>query len=184
MGRWWSAAVLAIVAAICVVALVPGRARGEEPAEDARAKDADPKEALGLLMKALHANKGAVRVGMTVANADRATPGAANHVDQRFLPLRGSWLDKGSRMNGTLDWDVDLEDGKNVDCIKAVLLTERLDRKEMGKAVAAVGRELGLKMEPDKENKDTWFDAEAEGMEIWVTLGDGVVVVEAQVLVD
>lgn len=184
MSRWWPAAVLAVLAPICVVGLTPRHARGEEPTADARGKDAKATEALGLIMKALFANKGSVRVGMTVANADRASAGAAKHLDQRYLPLRGSWLDKGGRMNGVVDWDVDLEAGTKVDSIRVVLLTERFDRKEVGKAVVSVGREIGLKMAPDEEDKDTWFDAEAEGVELWVTVGDGIIVVEAEVLAD
>lgn len=170
MRRW--AVVLA-----ALVFLVALRARGEDP-------NVDPKEAVRQLMKALHGNKGAVRIGMGVSAADKATPGAANHIDQRFLPLRGSWLDKEGRLEGTVDWGVDLEAGKKVEYVKAVLVVAPFDKKEMGKAIAAAGRELGLKLSPDEDTPDTWFDENAEGIELWITIGDGIVVVDAQVLPD
>jgi hypothetical protein len=139
---------------------------------------------MGMVMKALRANKGTVRVGMPVADADRATRGAAKLIDQRYLPLRGSWLDKGGRLNGTVDWGVDVETSRKVDLIRVVVLTGRFDRKEMGKAVVAAGREIGLKLEPDEEDPDTWFDAAAEGIELWVALGDGIIAIEAEVLAE
>ncbi len=181
MNRRAFTAVLAVLASVPLVAFAPDRAEGEEPSTDAAPA---PKEIVASLMKALHANKGAVRIGMSVAAADRATPGAANHIDQRILPLRGSFLDKEGRLNGTLDWDVDLGKGTKVGLIRAVALTGRFDKKEMGKAIVAAGKELGIELEPDDKNKDTWFDAGASGVEIWVTIGDGVVVVDAQVLVE
>lgn len=35
-------------------------------------------------------------------------------------------------------------------------------------------------MEPDAEDPDTWFDADARGVDLWVSLGDGIVVLEAE----
>ncbi|MCK6459233.1 MAG: hypothetical protein L6Q95_04980 [Planctomycetes bacterium] len=181
MRRRMLAALLAVLAPLPLVALFPDRAEAEEPGTDAAPA---PKEIVASLMKALHANKGAVRIGMSVAAAERATPGAANHIDERILPLRGSFLDKEGRLNGTLDWDVDLGKGTKVGLIRAVALTGRFDRKDMGKAIVAAGKEIGIALEPDEKNKDTWFDAGASGVEIWVTIGDGVIVVDAQILVE
>jgi hypothetical protein len=178
MRRWKSAAALAVLASICFVGLSPEAVRGDEAA---RAKPAD---VVGTLMKALHANKGAVRVGMSVSSADKATAGAANHLDTRFLALRGSWLDKEGRLDGTIEWEVDLDQGKKVDCIRVVLVVEPFDKKEMGRAIVAAGKEFGADLKADDENPDTWFDEETMDREVWVTIGEGVVVMDVQSLSD
>jgi hypothetical protein len=184
MSRRALAAFLAVLASLSFLALAPGSARGQEPATGAAPKVMEPKEAVSSVMRALGANKGTLRIGMTVAAADRACAGAANHVDERILPLEGSFLDKERRLRGALSWDPDLEKGTKVGLIQAVLLTDRFDRKELGRTIVAVGKELGFNLATDKEAPYTWFDAEAEGVELWVTLGDGVVVIESQVLVE
>jgi hypothetical protein len=184
MNRRALALAIATLMSIAPVPLGPDGARADAPPPAPARATADPKDAVGSLIKALRANKGAVRVGMAVANADRATAGAARHLDQRLLPLRGSWLDKDGRMNGIIDWDVDLDAGKKVDCIRAVLLTEPFDKKEMGKAILDAGKAVGLDLGTDPETPLTWYDEEATGVEIWVTLGEGIVLVEAQTLSD
>ena len=182
--RWILPAALVVLAPFAVAPLLPAPARGEEPVPASPPKKNDPMADVAELMTLLRMNegaaKGAVRVGMVAAKADRATPGAAKHIDQRYLPLAGSWLDPEGRLRGTVDWDTDLDTGKRVDSIQAVLLTGPYDRKEMAKAVIAAGKSLGLNLEPDDEDPDTYFDYKAKGIELWVTLGDGIAVIEAE----
>ena len=140
------------------------------------------RDALASVKKDLMANKGRVCIGMSAEEADRATPGAAKHVTQRFLPLQGSWLDEKSRMNGTIVWEVDVETGEKVDLVCAVLLPGPFDRKDVEKTIVEVGKKIGLDMAPDEADPNTWYDAEAEGLEVWVTLGDGIVVVDCSVV--
>ncbi len=153
----------------------------------ARGEDAPAPEEEGIratvcaLVKTLHANKGAVRVGLPIAEAASAQPGAAKHVFDRYMSLRGSWLDKAGRLDGIVNWDEDLASHEKVDSIRVVLVTGRIDRKEMGKAVAAAGAQIGLDVTPDSEDPDTWFDASSEGaIDLWISIGDGVVVLEVE----
>ncbi len=152
------------------------------PAEESAAPaEANIQETVSALVKALNENKGTVRVGMAMADADRAQPGAAKHIHNRYMPLRGSWLDKARRLDGVVDWDKDLATGKKVDSIRVVLVTGRFDRKKVGKAVAEAARAIGLDMTPDSEDPDTWFDASGVGgIDVWVSFGDDVVLLEAE----
>ena len=171
---------LGALAPIALVTLDAGSARGEGASRPARV--VEPEDALASVMRALLANEGLVRVGMTAEDADRALPGTAKHLDQRFFPLQGSWLDEEGQMDGTVVWDVDPETAEEVDTICAVLVTGDFDKEEMGEVVVSVGKEIGLTLAHDEEDPDTWYDAEAEGVELWVTLGDGIVVVDSCVV--
>ena len=174
------AAALAALAPLAIALLHPGPARGEEPVSVPAGKAASPEETVASLMTELRANEGAVRVGMVATKAGKATAGAAKHIDQRYLPLKGSWLDPDGLLLGTVDWDTDLDTGNRVDSICVVLLAGSYDRSRMEKAIVAAGKKCGLALEPDEEDPDTWFDYQAKGTELWITLGDGIVVVEAE----
>jgi len=161
--------------------LLLARARGEDEAEAERPPEEGIRETVCALVKVLHENKGTIRVGMTIAEAERAQPGAAKHIRNYYMPLRGSWLDKAGRLDGIIDWDRDLATSGKVDSIRVFLVTGRFDRKEMGRAVAAAGAEIGLDITPDGEDPDTWFDASGvEGVDVWVSFGEGVAVLEVE----
>lgn len=67
-----------------------------------------------------------------------------------------------------------------MDVLRVVLLAGPFDREEVIRVILEVGKELGLAMEPGEDFPSTWFDYEATGVELWITLGDGVLVVEAE----
>jgi hypothetical protein len=164
---------------LAVLALLGLVARGDGSRTEAPDADGAAAAAVESVMRTLRANKGAVRIGMSVTDAAKATPAAANHLDTRFLPLAGSWLDPERTMKGTVAWEIDLGAGKSVDVIRAVVVTGPCDRAKLERAIVAAGRRLGLDLSTDAEDPHTWFDAAADGVELWITTGEGVVVVDA-----
>ncbi|NJN14492.1 MAG: hypothetical protein HC813_02360 [Planctomycetes bacterium] len=156
--------------------------RADEESGTAEATSARAVNAVATIMKELRANKGTVRSGMTLAQADRATKGAALHIGERYLPLAASWLDKEQELLGTIYWDEHLEEEGKVDVIRVVLLCGAYDKKEMTKAIVATGKRIGLDMEPDEEDPDTWFDYQSKGIDLWISLGERIVVIEGNLI--
>jgi hypothetical protein len=167
---------------IVVLALLLGLASfalGEDRAPAAAAPA--PHEVVAGIMKALRGNNGPLRPGLPKKQAIAASPGAAKHIDTWYLPLAGSWLDPERRLQGTIDWDLDLDTETKLDCLRVVITTGPLDRRQMASTIVATGRSIGMTLDNDEEDPFTWFDGDAEGIELWISVGDGIVIVEAEI---
>ena len=166
-----------VLAALAAAAAAPVLA--EEPSSP---QPEPPAAAVRDVLKRLRANDGPVRAGMHFRKADGASAGAARFIDDRVLPLRGSWLDPEGRRTGTITWDVDLDTESIVDTIQVVVLTGPIDREAMTKEVVKAAREVGLALEPCRDLSGLLNDGDATGVDLWVAVGDGLVVLESELV--
>jgi hypothetical protein len=185
-----SATALLLVAAISTLAgLHLHAARGEEPVapppvaaespEVAPAQPVSPADAVVRLMRALRADDGPIRSGISAAKASRATPGAARFFKDRTLPLAGSWLDPDSVLQGTVDWSLDLETESEVRLIRVVLLVGPIEPDGLRKTIYRAGKSMGLEFDLEDDDPNPWHGEASEGIELWIAMGDGIVVIEA-----
>jgi len=192
-GRTLASAALAaaILGAVCG----PWRAAGAEeplkpPGEIPKSPEppvpgADPSravlQALSAVIRRLDANDGPLALGAPASKVKKAFPGAAVMTIERLVPLGGSFLDPGNALQGSIRWSYDDEDAPTprVDTIQVILLTGSVDRAALRTAMKGAGKAAGINFEADDDDPDTWWDVDAETIDIWVAIGDGIVVVDA-----
>ena len=190
-GRWLVAAVAAV--ALATVSGARMAARGQDRPGEPRGGTATPSEpgvsmtqdrvvldGLDRVIRKLHANDGALRLGATPKAALKACPGSAAMMTEYLVPLAGSFLDPDRTLRGSIRWSYDGKGSSaRVDAIQVVILSGTVDREAMRSTLKAAGKAVGLILDTSEDRPDTWFDFEAKDTDIWVAVGDGVVAVDA-----
>lgn len=156
-------------------ALVAGS--GAAPAEEGE-PDAAIRKAVRAVMEKLQRNEKGLVLGLPRAEARRIAAGAAYQGEEYSLPLAGSDYDPGVAVPGVLRFFVGEADAKKTITEVSVTLLGAYDVAAMGRHVQAVAKELGLDFDRDETDVRTFFHVGDDPRDLWVALGDGVVVIE------
>lgn len=135
-------------------------------------------EGLDRIVRTVRRDRGAITLGTTERQTKRAFPGAARLLITQYVPLAGSFLDPAERLQGSIRWFYDDPDARTprVDLFEVVLLTGGVERDSVRNCLRAAAKATGLNLEPSGKDSDIWFDVDVKGVDLWVALGDGIVV--------
>jgi hypothetical protein len=168
---------MALVAAVlvAVAGTSGGSARAEPPATGSSSTDV-PGQVRAWVARAYRSTTG-IRPGLAADDAVALAKDAAPLTGDYLLPLSGAYQPpKG--MTGSMRMFLGDKDAR-VSTVQLVLLVPKYDRAAMAAALVAGAKELGLELEPDEEEPDTYCGFGEDGARnLWVGLGEGVIAVD------
>ncbi len=107
--------------------------------------------------------------------------GAAHYLDRYTLELSRTpyapSVDVLGAVTGTVEFATNEIIGL-VDEVRVVLITGPFDAGALGAQILAGAAEVGVTLTADDDDANTWWEPEFNGRDLWVALGDGVVVLE------
>jgi hypothetical protein len=129
-------------------------------------------------MEKMYRNKTGIVLGLRRDEARKIAGGGAAMGEKYSLPLAGTDYDSGTPVPGVLQFFVGGPKGATAVTSISVTLLGKYSIDKMGRHVEEVGRSLGLELTHSEDNPRAYFDPLSEHRDLWVALGDGVVVVE------
>jgi hypothetical protein len=132
----------------------------------------------GIIDRIFTANKG-VRLGMPSAQIPKLAPGAAEILDEYYLPLEGSTFAPKGNWTGTVKL-LPLEKTEPLDEIHVALLVGKYDRAAVLAWLRKKAKAMGIEdFARDTESGPwTWWGTDAKHRDLWIGLGEGVIAVE------
>jgi hypothetical protein len=136
----------------------------------------DAKAAIRTVMTKLHRSKGGIAPGTPLKEAKAALREAAHLLQDHYLPIEKTPFAPGGAFTGVVHAWLDTGEKDPMGTVTVVLRLPGVPKATVVEAVKATGKELGLELEPDDEDPDTWFDPAEEGSSLWVGIGRDLVV--------
>ena len=151
---------------------MPGSASAARAEESAKLHTA-----VQQVMTKLRKNTKGLRPGITYAEAAKATRGAAQIVGGFSVSLAKTSYAPDGDWQGVISFYADLDAPREtLEDFDLALLCGAYDKLKMERwLLDVVGPALGLALAPDDEQKYLYWDPEATGRDVWISLGDGVI---------
>ena len=144
----------------------------------AKEGEGDAKAAIRTVMTKLYRSKGGLAPGTPMKEAKAALREAAHVLQDHYLPLEKTPFSPGGNWAGVVNAWHDTDEAEPMGTVSIVLRLPGVPKATVVEAVRATGKELGLTLEPDEDEPDTWFDPAEEGSSLWVGIGRDLVVFE------
>ncbi len=170
------AAALVVTAAALLLPTTPTLAEGPTPLQ----------KAVQEMVRAFRQNDKGLRPGITVSETVQAVRGAAHITGGYALPLANTPYDPEGEWQGTISFYIDEDEPDTVfDSFDVALLCEKYDKADMARWLCqSVGPRVGLALERDDEERWLYWDVDATGRDVWISLGDRVILFTVSVVED
>jgi hypothetical protein len=144
----------------------------------AKEGEVDAKAAIRTVMTKLYRSKGGISPGTPLKEGKAVLRSAAHLLQDHYLPLEHTPFTPGGNWTGVVRAWLDTDETDPMGTVTVVLRLPAVSKATVVSAIQATGKELGLTLEPDDQEPDTWFDSEEAGTSLWIGIGRDLVVFE------